>query len=280
MPSHSPPLRALVRMSRRHIEGAREQLLEAVAADPDLAPALTHADLEAAVLRLLDEQPAARRRDRKEATVLAVRKLADSLAETARWDGAHVHLDPHGLRTLVASGASRDLRFSGADAPPRAMSLAMLRKVFGECRTCTVTELYLEPGHLVLAYSALGARGRFRLALTHLQPQGQPGAIQAWMDQPSCDEYVNVRLPDFAEADRKRTEAATLAAAALAAAKLPAAVPVPAAAPVPPAPHQPVAAAPRPRPVAAPPLPTPRPRPVAARPRPARPRLREGILLM
>lgn len=185
-------LRSLVRMYRRHVDGAREQLEELVSARPDvvaellglpretLARVLARHDPAEAVSQLLEHQDDARRRDGKAEALASTRKAADALAASARWEGARAHLDPRALGTLLAARAVGELCFERDDSPPGVVPLAYLRALFRECRACRMTDLYLEDHHLVLAYSANGARGRFRLVLAPPQQR---------MDQ------VPVRLP-------------------------------------------------------------------------------------
>ncbi len=198
-------LRSLVRMFRHKVEGAREQLVELVTARPDvvaellglphetLTRVLAQHDPAEAVSRLLDEQEDARRREDRAAALTATQKLADALAATTRWEGARAHLDPNVLGTLLAARAVGDLCFERLDAPPGAVPIAYLRALFRECRACRMTDLHLEGDHLVLAYSARGARGRFRLVLS--PPQPRTDQVRVLLPTPAELEAPGARAP-------------------------------------------------------------------------------------
>jgi len=196
-------LRSLVRMYRQKVEGAREQLVELVTARPDvvaellglphetLTRVLAQHDPAEAVSRLLDEQEDARRRADRAAALTATRKLADALAATTRWEGARAHLDPNVLGSLLAARAVGELCFERHDAPHGAVPIMYLRALFRECRACRMTDLHLEGGHLLLAYSARGARGRFRLVLSPPQPRADQ--VRVLLPTPAQVEAVGAR---------------------------------------------------------------------------------------
>lgn len=207
-------LRSLVRMYRHKVEGAREQLVELVTTRPDVVAELlglphdtvtrvpAQLDPAEAVSHLLDEQEEARRREDRASALTATRKLAEALAATARWDGARVHLDPGVLGTLLAARAVGELRFDRDDTPPGAVPIAYLRVLFRECRGCHMTDLYLEADHLVLTYSARGARGRFRLVLSPPQPRADQVRVLLPTPAPVQVEVPTSTTPTLARAPR------------------------------------------------------------------------------
>lgn len=168
-------LRSLARMYRAGVDGAAQQLLELAQVRPDVLASLLHvthvrADLDEDVTARciadrLDELDRTRRSVRKSDIILAARKLAETLGRNAQWEGGRVHLDPHLLRALVATQVAGALSFERAGEVAAAIDLAYLRRVLDACRTCRLTELYVESASLVLVYASIGARGRFRLTL-------------------------------------------------------------------------------------------------------------------
>jgi hypothetical protein len=167
-------LRALVSMYRRGVEGAAQQLTELATVRPDALASLLHVpniradldeDLASHVADLLDEVDRTKRRSRKKDAHAKASKLGETLGRTAVFEDDRVHLDHHTLSALVATQATGELSFEGAADAPAVIDLGYLRKVLHACRTCRLTELYVQPDHLVLVYASAGARGRFRLTL-------------------------------------------------------------------------------------------------------------------
>ena len=222
-------LRSLVRMYRRGVEGAAEQLRELVQWRPDVVSSLLQVPAEEfaklmlkddtadAAATLLEQGDAERRGNAKRDALASARELGDTLSRMADWQGHEVHLNSVAFRSLIATRARGELVFAVADDDNPgdnpgnnterlgALNLGYLRALFRECRACRLTALFIEGDYMHIVYSAQGARGRFRLLLAPPDPRqahvgvrlvkhrAERGLLDSWI--PGAERSPDVLLP-------------------------------------------------------------------------------------